>query len=64
MLGAAQISKGKERVKKPPASSRPLVYLTRQGMGLGKAPLSFQDPYKPLYLPYGTEQALEREMWE
>lgn len=51
MLGAAQISKGKERVKKSSASSRPLVYKTKEGMRLGKAPLSFENPYKPFCLP-------------
>lgn len=44
MLGEAQISKGKKRMKKPPASSRPLVYETREGVELGKAPSPFRIP--------------------
>lgn len=56
MLGAAQSSKGKERVKKPPASSRPLVYQTREGMGLGKAPPSPGAPRSEESKPFLSTQ--------
>jgi hypothetical protein len=45
MLGAAQISKGKERVKKPPASSRPLLSTKlRREWGWGKHLSPFRIP--------------------
>lgn len=47
VLGAARVSKEKERTKKQViglASSKPLVYQTREEWGWG-GPLSFQNPY-------------------